>query len=131
MSDELKPTKELYHKIDGYDDQLHNCPFCGSKAELWEYSISGDYFQKVAVCSKSEDDDTEECPMYMPPDGFYKATKKEAIEVWNTRQPSQVERLKERIDKLAKEEMEYLQPGDSIKIGYGDLLAAIDEVMNE
>lgn len=80
-------VREMYRKISGWDATLEPCPFCGSAAELWEYSPSEDHHQKVVMCSNNgdEDADTEECPMFMPPDGFYRATKSEARDIWNTR----------------------------------------------
>lgn len=80
-------AREEYSKITGWDAVLESCPFCGSPAEMWEYSPNDDYYQKVVMCSNSGDEDkgTEECPMYIPPSGFYRATKLEAMKIWNTR----------------------------------------------
>lgn len=80
-------VREQYYRINGWDATLEPCPFCGSPAEMWEYSPHDDCHQKVAMCSNGGDEDngTDECPMYMPPQGFYKATKLEARNTWNTR----------------------------------------------
>ena len=78
--------KEEYTHINGWGSTLEPCPFCGHPAELWEHTVNGDQYQKVAMCSNPGDEDTADgCPMIMPPEGFYKATKREAINVWNAR----------------------------------------------
>lgn len=79
--------RDLYRRIEGHDRLLLACPFCGSRAEMWEYEPTENHFQKVAMCSNGgdEDRDIEPCPMYMPPEGFYKATKQEAKRAWNQR----------------------------------------------
>lgn len=81
------PNSE-YRRIDGHDDELLPCPFCGAAAELWEYreSESESSFTKVATCGDSE------CDMYMSNRDFHKATKREAIKAWNRRsQPASSE----------------------------------------
>jgi hypothetical protein len=68
----------------GYELKL--CPFCGSAAEL--YDVTDDFSSsKVVTCTHAGDlpDSTDECPMYLPSSASYKATKKEAIEIWNKR----------------------------------------------
>ena len=71
--------RERYKKIEGWGQALKPCPFCGTHAEMWEY--------ESGLCGNKGDEDGEVecCPMYMPPDGFYKATKLEAMNLWNTR----------------------------------------------
>jgi Lar family restriction alleviation protein len=80
---------EEYTKIHGYDDKLKPCPFCGSPAELWQFTLNDINFQKVVMCSNTSDENAEPpeegCPMYMSTSEFHKATKKEAIEAWNKR----------------------------------------------
>jgi hypothetical protein len=76
--------KDEFRKIEG-DHGLMPCPFCGHKAELWEID-RGDDFVKVAMCTNTDDNNQgEDCPMYMPSHGFEKATKREAIAQWNKR----------------------------------------------
>lgn len=77
---------EMYTKILNAGE-LRPCPFCGHRADLWEYSPNKETFQKVVMCSNGgdEDEDVEPCPMYMPPEGFYKARKSEAEAIWNHR----------------------------------------------
>lgn len=80
-------TRELYKPIPSWDAELKACPFCGSPAEMWEYEPTENHFQKVAMCGNDGDEDEgiEPCPMYMPPEGFYRDTKKNAAEAWNRR----------------------------------------------
>lgn len=78
--------KDSFKKIDSWESKLKPCPFCGSTAEMWEYKAGGDIYQKVTMCSNAGDGSAgDECPMYLPPRGFYKSTKREAMEIWNTR----------------------------------------------
>ena len=81
--------RELYTKIDGYDDQIKPCPFCGSPAELWEYSPIDLVYKKVVMCTNSSDENAEPpkegCPLYMSAGEFHKSTKIEAINAWNKR----------------------------------------------
>ena len=59
--------------------EIKPCPFCGSAGELNSYEKSFGYARKVVCCSN------EDCPMDLPPEGFYASTKKEALEIWNKR----------------------------------------------
>lgn len=85
-SEEEQINNEEFTKIET-DIELVSCPFCGSPAELWEHAPPGGYIRKAVMCSNSgnKDKTDDECPMYLPNSGFYKATKREAIELWNTR----------------------------------------------
>ena len=69
----------------GYE--LLPCPFCGSPAELSEYSDGSGYVSKLVACTNGGDmpDSEDECLMYLPSSVAYKATKREAIEIWNKR----------------------------------------------
>lgn len=79
--------KSEFTKIEG-NHSLKPCPFCGHDAELWDHEISEGIFVKVAMCTNSGDGfGYQNCPMYMPNEGFYKSTKREAITIWNTRDP--------------------------------------------
>lgn len=61
------------------------CPFCGAPGELNEYTELGSS-SKMASCSNAGDGElAEECVMYLPSSVAYKATKREAIAVWNKR----------------------------------------------
>lgn len=81
-------SREMYHRVNGWDRKLELCPFCGSPAEMWEYEPIPGTYQKVAMCSNNgdENNDVEPCPMDMPPEGFYRSTKADAAEIWNRRQ---------------------------------------------
>ena len=86
-------VREMYKKLET-SKHIEPCPFCGYPAELWEYEPVPGHFQKVVMCTnldnQGEDEDKDDCgcPMYMPPNGFYKATKREAILIWNNRAPA-------------------------------------------
>jgi len=56
---------------------------------MWSFE-NGEQASKVVMCSKStgEGEFEEGCPMYMPGEAFYRATKIQAREVWNTRPPN-------------------------------------------
>ena len=58
--------------------EIKLCPFCGSAGELNSYE-RGEYASKLVCCSN------DECPLDLPPEGFYASTKKEALEIWNKR----------------------------------------------
>ena len=68
---------------------LKACPYCGWATEIWQHDFVG--VTKVVMCSNTGDEakGTEPCPMHMPPEGFYMATKREAIAVANRRDPLQ------------------------------------------
>lgn len=80
-------VREMYRPIKNWNESLESCPFCGCKAEMWEYEPTPSVYQKVVMCSNDGDNDEniEPCPMYMPPEGFYKDTKAKARKIWNTR----------------------------------------------
>lgn len=67
------------------------CPVCGADVELWHHSndFANGPIAKVVMCANGEtfgpqDGITNEgCLLYMPPDGFYKATVREAVKYWN------------------------------------------------
>lgn len=77
-----------YKRIEG--EGIRRCPCCGSPAELWQYSTSPTSpTNKVVMCSNNlavietpNDLLTADCPMFMPPQLFYKATAREAIDFW-------------------------------------------------
>jgi len=71
---------------------LEACPCCGSPAELWRYSEDiTSPTQTVVCCSRGDAIGPQEedglagagCPLYMPPNGFYCATQREAVKYWN------------------------------------------------
>jgi hypothetical protein len=73
-------------------DGLEACPCCGSAAELWRYSEHVTSPTQTVACCSNQDaigpqaDDSPfgcGCPLYMPPNGFYCATQREAVKYWN------------------------------------------------
>lgn len=65
------------------------CPFCGSPAELNEFHDGTKYVTKIVSCTNSGNfGETDECIMYFPSQVAFKATKREAIAVWNNRHTS-------------------------------------------
>jgi|GEM_PF-2300969 len=79
--------KEEFKKIgDETHYHMERCPFCGNQAELWEHQLNESAYRKVVMCSNGGDGLNDEgCPMYMPPEGFYRATKTDALNAWNMR----------------------------------------------
>lgn len=69
---------------------LEPCPICNSAGSLWQYSESETAPRKLLVmCSHGDrigpqDGLTNEgCPFYMPPDGHYRETIRDAVRYWN------------------------------------------------
>lgn len=69
---------------------LEPCPVCGSKPELWQYSEDETSpVTKLVACSMGEPIGPQDgvvfagCPLYMPPNNFYRATIREAVKFWN------------------------------------------------
>jgi hypothetical protein len=65
------------------------CPCCGSPASLWE-RVGDRGTSKAVMCSngtplvEGEGNDDTLCPMWLPPEGMYQATRREAIDRWNS-----------------------------------------------
>lgn len=69
---------------------LYDCPVCGSKASLWQYSKSETTATtKAVMCTMGDAFGPQDaivnegCLLYMPPRVFYKATIRDAIKYWN------------------------------------------------
>lgn len=69
---------------------LERCPLCASEAALWQYSESETAPRKLLVmCSHGDligpQDGlmNEGCPFYMPGDGHYRETIRDAVRYWN------------------------------------------------
>ena len=69
---------------------LMPCPVCKSDAEIWQYSESETAATRKAVCCSFKETFgpqdgilNEGCLLYMPPDGFYQPTIRDAIKYWN------------------------------------------------
>lgn len=70
-----------YHKLTT-PNGLNPCPVCGSVAELWQRKHE-DQFHKVIACPNNGRKDSDyQCPLYFPPEGYYHATRREAIAYW-------------------------------------------------
>jgi Lar family restriction alleviation protein len=61
------------------------CPFCGSPAEINEFTDFGQVSKIVSCTNSGEMGESDECVMYFPSAVAYKATKREAIAIWNSR----------------------------------------------
>jgi hypothetical protein len=79
------------------------CSVCGSIPELWEHKERSQTWSKVLMCSNSERLLPEEemlndgCPMFMPGMDFYKATRREAIDLWNKWHEAMTAQRRERL----------------------------------
>lgn len=79
------------------------CSVCGSIPELWESKERGETWSKVVMCPNSERLLPEEemlndgCPMFMPGMDFYKATRREAIDLWNKWHEAMTAQRRERL----------------------------------
>lgn len=69
---------------------LEPCPVCGGAASLWQYSTSETAPRKLLVCCTHSEPigpqdglANEGCPLYMPPDNFYRETIRDAVRYWN------------------------------------------------
>lgn len=65
------------------------CPCCGSTPSLWQYIENDESASKAVMCDNGtafgpQSGLTDEgCPLNMPPQGFYRATIREAVNYWN------------------------------------------------
>jgi hypothetical protein len=69
---------------------LERCPVCGSEAALWQYSESEtDPRQLLVCCSHGDMIGPQDhlvgggCLLYLPPQGFYRETIRDAVRYWN------------------------------------------------
>jgi len=81
MDGEYKPIKLPQGEF------LLPCPFCGSDAEINEFTEHGQTSKIVSCTNSGNFGETDECVMYFPSPVAYKATKREAIAIWNARSP--------------------------------------------
>lgn len=73
---------------------VEKCPVCHARPSLWEYVNTHGNASKVVCCTRGEPFGpqmltvtglmNEGCLLYMPPDAFYRATRREAVKYWNT-----------------------------------------------
>lgn len=85
-------NRDLYKLWEMQPDQgaILPCPVCGSRAQVWQFAENEyDPVQRVVMCENGEafgpqDGLTNEgCLLFMPPDQFYRATAREAVNYWN------------------------------------------------
>lgn len=73
---------QLFNKLNEPVDM--NCPLCGAKAEMWE-RVTERAASKAVMCSNGDGyAGLETCLLYLPPEPFYHATKREAQEFWRS-----------------------------------------------
>lgn len=62
------------------------CRLCGAYPELWEQGTDDGNTLKAFCCPTHDPDDPlnfdEQCPMFMPPESFWQATKRQAFATW-------------------------------------------------
>lgn len=82
MRDEYKLLETSVH--------IEKCPCCGGAARLWRYSEDENApTSKVVMCETTDAIGPQDglanegCPLYMPGNGHYKATEREALKYWN------------------------------------------------
>lgn len=93
---EIRSTKEIFKPV-ACTTPLNACTFCGWPAELYSRSnADGTFSEKAVMCSNFGDDDPtgNACPLHLPPEDFYHATKREAVEYWNERTARGLEKAK-------------------------------------
>ena len=62
---------------------IARCPVCGSDAGLWTRKLGNVMCSNNQPIGPQEDDGDCGCPLYIPPEDFYKARKGDAIAYWN------------------------------------------------
>jgi hypothetical protein len=79
-----------YKLVTGHGKQIAPCPVCSAAGEVWRYSESPSSPTATAVmCARGEAFGPQEpgvhegCVLFMPPQEFYKATIREAVNYWN------------------------------------------------
>lgn len=85
-------THELFTKIDPPDGYtISECPCCSSDGVLYQFQkIEGGAATKVVMCANGDrfgpqdGIQDEGCLLYMPPEGHYQATIREAVSYWNS-----------------------------------------------
>lgn len=79
---------DMYEKArDPLKRYIASCPVCGSYAELWKRNWG--YITVAVMCSNNQPIGPQEdngycgCPLYIPPEDFYKAREGDAVAYWN------------------------------------------------
>lgn len=119
---EFRSTKEIFKPV-ACATPLNHCTFCGWPAELYSRSnADGTFSEKAVMCSNFGDDDPtgNACPLHLPPEDFYHATKREAIQYWNERTARGKERitasLTAEVAELRREQDMWSQLWDNVKL---------------
>jgi hypothetical protein len=88
--DPAPPTFDNYTKLDAPQTHVEPCPVCAADPEVWQYIAKpGEVAQKVVMCGHSDEIGPHDalagggCPLYMPPQSFYRPTIREAVKHWN------------------------------------------------
>jgi len=86
----MSAVHDLYKQLDLAGRRIEDCPVCGAKAGLWQYSTSPNDPRRVTgMCSHGDAFGPQDgmvnegCLLYMPPEGFYQPTEREALRYWN------------------------------------------------
>lgn len=145
LTSKQNPSGELFKPV-ACTTPLNPCTFCGWPAELYQRTnAEGTYSQKAVMCSNFGGDDPtgDACPLHLPPEDFYHATKREAVEYWNERTARGIEKAKVLLEARRPSEATGLQPvrrwnakypgismlehnGELIRSGFGPYVLAED-----
>ena len=73
-----------YKQIPYHATELLPCGFCGSVVHMYQRTTARTV-DFIVMCSliEGESPTGDDCPLVMPPDTFYAATKREAAQYWN------------------------------------------------
>lgn len=84
---------ELYSVLDENPAGVAKCPVCHAPPSLWQFTEKGGTASKLVCCTRGDPFGpqvsdhvglmNEGCLLFMPPDAFYRATRREAINYWN------------------------------------------------
>ena len=77
-------TRDTFTKLENHGLTLAACPLCGAAAELWERAGERST-NKAGMCSHDDPLGPIEsgCPMFIPPEDFFRPTRREAAHAWN------------------------------------------------
>lgn len=84
-------VREMYKQLETPQGaSILPCPCCGSEAHVWQYSESETSpTTKAVMCDNGDIIGPQDgivgagCLLYMPSDGFYRPTIREAVKYWN------------------------------------------------
>lgn len=89
--DPIPKTFDNYTRLSTPDGtHTEACPVCYADPEIWQYIAKpGEVAQKVVMCGHGDEIGPHDalagggCPLYMPPQSFYRPTIREAVKHWN------------------------------------------------